>query len=81
MRWDYAILPYTERFGVGRLQMGLSRRDPQRLRAGGYAFDAITLRCRKCNMTRRGWDKTNGKALCDEAVKRELRRQEEKASA
>jgi hypothetical protein len=54
--------------------MGLSRRDPQRLTAGGHAFDAITLRCRKCNMTRREWDKTNGKATCKETVKRELKR-------
>jgi hypothetical protein len=54
--------------------MGLSRIDPQRLTAGGHAFDAITLRCRKCNMSRREWDQSNGKAKCKErAVGRELK--------
>jgi hypothetical protein len=49
--------------------MGLSRMDPQRLTAGGHVFDAITLRCRKCNMSRREWDQSNGKAKCQgEAV-------------
>ena len=35
---------------VAGLLMGLSRMDPQRLTAGGHAFDAITLRCGKCNI-------------------------------
>jgi hypothetical protein len=58
--------------------MGLSRMDPQRLTAGGHAFDAITLRCRKCNMSRREWDQSNGKAKCGEAVERELKEREAK---
>jgi hypothetical protein len=54
--------------------MGLSRIDPQRLTAGGHAFDAITLRCVKCNMTRREWDKSNGKTKCQEkSADRELK--------
>jgi hypothetical protein len=51
--------------------MGLLRTDPQRLTAGGHAFDAITLRCRRCNMSRREWDQSKGKARCIE-VEREL---------
>jgi hypothetical protein len=47
--------------------MGLSRIDPQRLTAGGHAFDAVTLRCRKCNMGRREWDESRGTAKCREA--------------
>ena len=55
--------------------MGLSRIDPQRLTAGGHAFDAITLRCRKCNMSRREWDESNGTAKCQgEAVTHDLKR-------
>ena len=62
-----------------RFLMGLSRIDPQRLRAGGHAFDAITLRCRKCNMSRREWDQSGGKAKCQgEAAGRELKRREAK---
>jgi hypothetical protein len=59
--------------------MGLLRTDPQRLTAGGHAFDAITLRCRKCNVTRREWDKSNGKTKCLEVAERELKRPEVKA--
>jgi hypothetical protein len=62
--------------------MGLSRMDPQRLTAGGHAFDAITLRCGKCNMTRREWDESNGKSTCQGgAGERELKRREAKAQA
>jgi hypothetical protein len=38
--------------------------DPRRLTAGGHAFDAITLRCGKCNMPRREWDESKGTAKC-----------------
>jgi len=61
--------------------MGLSRIDPQRLTAGGHAFDAITLRCRKCNVSRREWDQSKGTAKCQgEAVVREPERGEAKPS-
>jgi hypothetical protein len=59
--------------------MGLSRIDPQRLTAGGHAFDAITLRCRNCNMSRREWDLSKGTAKClGEAVGRKPKRREAK---
>ena len=38
--------------------------DPRQLTAGGHAFDAITLRCGKCNMPRREWDESRGIAKC-----------------
>jgi hypothetical protein len=58
--------------------MGLLRTDPQRLTAGGHAFDAITLRCRKCNMSRREWDQSKGKAKCVELAGRERKHREAK---
>jgi len=59
--------------------MGLSRIDPQRLTAGGHAFDAITLRCSKCNMSRREWDQSKGTAKCQgDAVGSEVKRREAK---
>jgi hypothetical protein len=59
--------------------MGLSRIDPQRLTAGGHAFDAITLRCRKCNMSRREWDESKGTARCQgEAAWQEVKPREAK---
>jgi len=61
--------------------MGLSRMDPQRLTAGGHVFDAITLRCAKCNITRREWDKSNGKAKCGEVVERGIKRRETKTQS
>ena len=55
--------------------MGLSRIDPQRLTAGGHAFDAITIRCRKFNMSRREWDESKGTARCQgAAVTHDLKR-------
>ena len=54
--------------------MGLSQRNYERLTAGGHAFDAITLRCRKCNMSRREWDQSKGTVKCQgEAVAGELK--------
>jgi len=54
--------------------MGLLRTDPQPLTAGGHAFDAITLRCRKCNVSRREWDQSKGTAKCQgEAAGQELK--------
>jgi hypothetical protein len=62
--------------------MGLSRIDPQWLTAGGHAFDAITLRCRKCNVSRREWDQSRGTAKCQgEAVERKAKRREAETRA
>jgi len=59
--------------------MGLSRIDPQRLTAGDHALDAIKLRCRKCNMSRREWDESKGTARCQgEAAWQEVKRREAK---
>lgn len=53
--------------------------DPRRLTAGGHAFDAITLRCGKCNMPRREWDESRGTAKCQgETVGRGLKRRQVK---
>jgi hypothetical protein len=59
--------------------MGLLQRNYERLTAGGHAFDAITLRCRKCNMSRREWDQSKGTAKCGEEVEREIKRRETQA--
>ena len=57
--------------------MGLSQRNYERLTAGGHAFDAITLRCRKCNMSRREWDQSKGTVKCQgEAMAGELKHRE-----
>jgi hypothetical protein len=42
--------------------------DPRRLTAGGHAFDAITLRCGKCNMPRREWDESRGRQSVSERL-------------
>ena len=57
--------------------MGLSQRNYERLTAGGHAFNAITLRCRKCNMSRREWDQSKGTVKCQgEAMAGELKHRE-----